>query len=122
MAGKGKITITEKILLLSAVLFLALVLGIHLWELRSETDTWSVRTQKAGSAESFELQTVDINTADVQQLQRLEGIGPVLAQRIVDWREANGKFTSAEDLLEVDGIGNAVLENMREFIIIGDQK
>ena len=122
MAGKGKITITEKILLLSGVLFLALVLGIHLRELHSETDAWSVRTQKTGSTEPFVMQTVDINTADAQQLQRLEGIGPVLAQRIVDWRGANGKFTSPEDLLEVDGIGNATLENMREFITIGDQK
>jgi competence protein ComEA len=48
---------------------------------------------------------VDLNTATVQQLDALPGVGPVLAQRIVDWRTAHGRFGDVGQLREVDGIG-----------------
>ena len=57
-----------------------------------------------------------------QQLQRLEGIGPVLAQRIVEYRQEVNGFTVVEELLLVEGIGETTLENIREFIIIGEMK
>ena len=60
---------------------------------------------------------VDINTADLDQLQTLSGIGPVLAQRIIDYREANGPFSSVEELLEVKGIGEATLEKVRDQVV-----
>jgi competence protein ComEA len=49
--------------------------------------------------------TVDLNTATVDQLDVLPGVGPVLAQRIVDWRTAHGRFTSVDQLGQVGGIG-----------------
>ena len=122
MTGKGKITITEIFLLLGAAVFLVLVLGVHLWNMHGEKDSWSVRTQKTETDEPTAAQSVDINTADMAQLQQLEGVGPVLAQRIIDWRTANGGFASIEDLLEVEGVGETTLENMRDQIIIGDTK
>lgn len=60
---------------------------------------------------------VNINTAGVSELDGLPGIGPVLAQRIVDWRTENGPFQTAEDLLQVEGIGPATLENLQSCII-----
>ncbi len=60
---------------------------------------------------------VNINTAGVSELDSLPGIGPVLAQRIVDWRTENGPFRSAEDLLNVEGIGRSTLENLQNCII-----
>ena len=48
---------------------------------------------------------VNLNTATAAQLEALPGVGPVMAQRIVDWRTANGGFTRIEELQEVDGIG-----------------
>ena len=48
---------------------------------------------------------IDINTASVEELDTLPGIGPKTAQAIVEYRETQGKFTSAEDLLQVRGIG-----------------
>ncbi|MBP3493864.1 MAG: helix-hairpin-helix domain-containing protein [Oscillospiraceae bacterium] len=122
MKGKGKITITEIFLLLSTVVFLVLAVSVHLWNMRGEPDIWSVRTQKTVMDDSLAIQQININTADAQQLQRLDGIGPVLAQRIVEWRTAHGAFTSVEELLEIEGIGNATLENLRDMIIIGDTK
>ena len=65
--------------------------------------------------------TVDINTASIDELAAaLPGIGPGKAQRIVDWREANGSFQSIDQLLEVSGIGPVTLENIRPFVRIGD--
>lgn len=59
---------------------------------------------------------VNINTAGTEELQKLPGIGPAFADRIIEWREENGEFTSKEQLLEVRGIGPARLENMRHLI------
>lgn len=57
---------------------------------------------------------VNINTADARTLAReLDGIGPAKAQAIVEYREKNGAFKSADDLLKVEGIGNKVLEQNR---------
>jgi competence protein ComEA len=60
--------------------------------------------------------TVNLNTATVQQLDALPGVGPVTAAAIVAWREANGKFTSVDQLAEVDGIGPGRLEKLRSLV------
>lgn len=62
---------------------------------------------------------VNINTATVQELQQLSGIGPSLSQRIVDYRNANGPFASVDDLLEVSGIGEAILGKIRSQVSVG---
>ncbi|MFD6092971.1 ComEA family DNA-binding protein [Oerskovia sp. NPDC060338] len=59
---------------------------------------------------------VDLNSADQTALDALSGIGPVLAARIVEWREANGRFTSVEELGEVSGIGDALLARLRDQV------
>ena len=56
---------------------------------------------------------ISLATATVAQLDTLPGIGPALAQRIVDWREASGGFSSIDQLGDVSGIGDKVLENIR---------
>ena len=55
-------------------------------------------------------------TATAAQLETLDGIGPVLAQRIVEYREANGPFASVDGLLEVKGLGPGILEAIRPQI------
>jgi competence protein ComEA len=59
---------------------------------------------------------LDLNAATVDQLQDLPGVGPVLAQRIVEWRNANGRFTSVEELQEVSGIGEQRLAELRDLV------
>ncbi|MDJ0792034.1 MAG: ComEA family DNA-binding protein [Acidimicrobiia bacterium] len=59
---------------------------------------------------------IDLNRATAQALQALPGVGPVLAQRIVDHRQVHGPFDSVEDLLDVAGIGEAKLASMRDAI------
>ena len=60
--------------------------------------------------------TVDLNTADQAALEELPGIGPALAERIVAWREDNGRFRTVDDLLAVPGIGEKVLEGLRDGV------
>ncbi len=62
--------------------------------------------------------TVNVNTATASQLESLPGIGPVLAGRIIAWREANGTFTSVEILGEVAGIGPVLLDNLRPLVSV----
>jgi competence protein ComEA len=59
---------------------------------------------------------VDLNTATVEQLDALPGIGPVTAAAIVAWRGANGRFSSVDQLGDVDGIGPARLETLRALV------
>jgi competence protein ComEA len=61
-------------------------------------------------------EVLDLNTATVEQLDALPGVGPVTAGAIVAWRQANGKFTSVDQLADVDGIGPARLEKLRPLV------
>ena len=57
---------------------------------------------------------IDLNVAGASELEELSGVGPAIAQRIIDHREKNGPFRSVDDLLEVSGIGPATLEKIRD--------
>ena len=59
---------------------------------------------------------VDLNAASATELEVLPGIGPVLAERIVQWREDNGPFTDVEVLGEVSGIGDALMAQLRPLV------
>ena len=61
---------------------------------------------------------MNINKAGVEELKTIRGIGEVLAQRIIDYRNENGRFESVEELDEVKGIGKKTLENIRHCIIL----
>jgi competence protein ComEA len=76
----------------------------------------TVATRTPVTAASTE--KVNINTASVKELQKLDGIGRGVAQRIVDYREANGPFKRGEDLRKVEGVGPATFERNRERIVV----
>lgn len=61
---------------------------------------------------------ININKADVYELTALEGIGEKKAQNIVEYREEHGLFSSKEELLEVSGIGEAILSNIEDKITL----
>ncbi len=61
---------------------------------------------------------ININTATVQELDALPGIGPALGQRIVDYRTENGLFAAPEDLLKVRGIGDALFKELQDLVTV----
>lgn len=66
----------------------------------------------AGGGTSGAAALVSLNSADLTALDTLPGVGPVLAQRILDWRSEHGRFTSVEELGEVSGIGDKLLSQL----------
>ncbi len=71
-----------------------------------------------GSAPGAVSGLLNVNTASAAELEALPGIGEVIAQRIVDHRTANGPFSSVDELLEVSGIGDAILGSIRELVTV----
>jgi competence protein ComEA len=61
---------------------------------------------------------INLNTATVEQLDSLPGIGPVLAQRILDWRTQHGPFVSVDQLRQVTGIGEAKFADIRALVTV----
>lgn len=61
---------------------------------------------------------VDLNTASLEQLETLPGIGPALGQRILDWRSAHGSFTSVDQLDDVSGIGTVIFARLRALVTV----
>jgi competence protein ComEA len=68
--------------------------------------------------ESQDSLTVDINTADIDELDELPEVGPSTAQSIVEYRQTNGQFSSVEELEEIPGIGPETLEKIAPFATV----
>jgi competence protein ComEA len=59
---------------------------------------------------------ISLNTATVEQLDELEGVGPATAQKILDWRKQHGGFKSVEDLQQISGIGPKRFESLKDKV------
>lgn len=116
------------ILVLVTCIFAAFVLGffagrnlnrtpVQIRTLSTPT-TMTAQTESAAEAPT-EAVIVDINTATSEQLQTLPGIGPVLAQRIIDYRNEYGTFDSIGELINVSGIGEKKLEAIWDLVTTG---
>ena len=76
-------------------------------------------TLTGSTATDTKLAKIDLNSTDALTLQKeLNGIGRAKAEAIVAYREANGPFASVEELLEIKGIGNALLERNRDKLVV----
>ncbi len=119
-----RLTAFEKCTMAAA---LVLIVGILCWTAGagsfekatgvSETSINLVVDDTTGEPADREL--ININTAVVEQLQTLKGIGEELAQRIIDYREENGPFEDINDLMNVSGIGIKKLEAIADKITVG---
>jgi len=82
----------------------------------SDTTSKVEKTTKATKSAKTATKAVNINTADKKMLTQIPGVGPVTADSILKYRKANGKFTSAKDLMNVKGIGEKTLKKMTPFL------
>lgn len=73
---------------------------------------------QAGAAKSLPEGMVNINTADEKELDKLPGVGPAMAKRIVEYRTENGAFQAPEEIKRVKGIGDAKYEKMKDKIAL----
>jgi competence protein ComEA len=64
---------------------------------------------------------VNINTASIEELDKLPGIGQTTAVRIIDYRTANGPFANIEDIINVSGIGTATYDEIKDLITVGGE-
>ena len=79
---------------------------------------FALAQQATSSSASANIKPVSINKANAEELQAVKGIGPSLAERIIEYREANGAFKSLENLKEVRGIGDAKFEKLKGQITL----
>jgi comEA protein len=75
--------------------------------------------EEGGMGAGQAMEKVDINTATVDELQSVPGLDQELAQNIIDYREANGPFSSLDELTSVEGIDSEMLDSMRDQITVG---
>ena len=107
-----------RIAFLSSI-FLALMAGVSSVALAAPSTTAVAPVVAAQVAPDVPVMTINLNTADEATLQReLSGVGAAKAKAIVAYREANGSFTSADELLEVKGIGKVIFEKNRNKLAV----
>lgn len=107
-------------LALVTLAFLAAVLYLTFGANRAGREDYTVQTERNAEEEVAPVRVlVNINTATAEELETVTGIGPVLAQAILDYRAEHGDFRTLDELLEVRGIGSAKLDAMRDEITTG---
>jgi len=73
---------------------------------------------ESASQTSTQNKKVNINTATSEELQEINGVGQTIAQRIIDYRNKNGKFSSVEELKNVSGIGDSKFEKIKDYVVV----
>lgn len=93
--------------------------GVVITQPAERTTSGEVTPEELVAQESTDA-LVDINSATANELVALPGVGPVLSERIVAYRDANGGFERADQLMAVAGIGPATYEAIRDLVTVGD--
>ena len=127
---KKKISFDRVVLILAAAVLLLMV-GWFAVEQTKQSAPWRVEVERNDRAEASVStghsdhpdsmlggEVIHLNTAPLQDLERLPGIGRTKAQAIVDYRQEHGPFQSVDDLLQISGIGPGTLEELRPYVTV----
>jgi competence protein ComEA len=107
------VEVMRKIQTAKKLLFVAMLSAVILYPAHAIFAAPTQGTKHQGS-----LEKVNVNVASMQELESVRGIGPSLADRIVSFRDANGKFESLEDLSQVRGIGSSKLAKIKNQVTL----
>lgn len=116
----------ERLLLAAAIIIIGVIVGYNAFyiaepsqEIIVYADTESYQQDESYDATINNTKTkVNINTATIEELETLDGIGPTTAQKIINYRENNGDFSSTEDIMQVSGIGEGTYSNIANDITV----
>ncbi|MDY6861630.1 MAG: ComEA family DNA-binding protein [Thermodesulfobacteriota bacterium] len=87
--------------------------------------TKNIMAQEGSDSDKKEVtisEKININTGTQEDFEKIKGIGPGLAKKIIEYRESHGNFESIEDIINVKGIGKKKLEKIKDCITISDEK
>lgn len=101
------------------MMVILLILGIGVATAAAQT---GASRKTAASAQASAATPVNLNTASASQLEGLPGIGKAMAERIVEYRQKNGSFKKAEDLMNVRGIGEKNFLKLKALVTVGATK
>jgi len=118
---------SQKLLIVLTFVFSAFIMGVFTGrnlnrmpvQIQSLPAVTAAATDAASEPAPAEPSIININTATSEQLQRLPGIGPVIAERIIAYREEYGAYDSVGELMNVSGIGEKKLEAIWDLVTIG---
>ena len=104
--------------------FFCLLLGVFFGRTSNKSyikleNTPTIQSEPAESQEPATLGKINVNTATLEQLQLLPGIGEALAQRIINYRNEKGLFSTAQDLMNVSGIGEKKFGSIKDYVTVG---
>lgn len=130
-----KTSVNLKMLIIVSAAMVITVLSFSLGYFKAKmdfqkySDSYTVSVEKIAESTTPEEETtipgetallININTASAAELEALPGIGPVIAERIVAHREANGEFQNRYSIMDVPGIGAGIYDKIKDSICVGD--
>ena len=123
MSGRRKVTKSEIVLLGLTAAFLCALAALSAQDRADLAPGVTIETEFQVPEEEIapDFPPVNINTAGIQELDTLPGIGESLARRIIAYREANGPFESVEEIMEVSGIGEAKFAELKDRITVDNE-
>ena len=115
---------SEKILFTIFLLLSSIIILYNLFYIPSLPDANIIKKefvfQEDNSSGNDSIKTVNINSASVDELKSIPGVGESTAKKIVEYREQNGGFSAKSEIMNISGIGEKKFENMKNYISIGE--
>ena len=118
---------SEKILIITAIIMFAILIGYNAFfippiseNIQISGDIIKDQETSEENSESSKNKTglININTASKDELTELTGVGPKIAERIIEYRKTHGGFSSKEEILNVKGIGEKIFEKFKDYITV----